>query len=558
MMTGSPTASERLDHLAEGWRPWLLLILLSLALYLPGIERIPPVDRDEARYVQATRQMLETGDFLRIRFQGEARNKKPAGIYWLQAVAVAALSIPQSTALWPYRLVSLVGASGGVLLTFLFGARIFDRRTALLGAALLAGSVDLVFEAHVATTDALLLGCAVAAQGALATIYLEQRRGEVTGRGLALVFWIAQGLAILIKGPVVPLLSLLTGVALIAMDRRAGWLGRLHAGLGLPVVLVMVAPWLILIEWATQGAFLEQAVGHDLLGKVAGAQEAHGAWPGYYLTLTPFTFWPGALFLGLGAVWAWRSRRLGAAKVLLAWLVPFWLVLEGVPTKLPHYVLPLYPAVALICARAILAGEEEGMASPSRWISGVLMGLWCGIALVLGFGLLVGPGFVHAPWVVAGLMAAAAATIGCALLLRQGRLGLEAVAIVLPTALVVLVCGFGGVLPDLRPLWLSCGAADLVGASALGRQPIGVAGYSEPSLVFLLGTDTILEPAAALARDLDAGRVGAALVSDREIPAFEAALAAVGGTAARLGEISGFDYSNGHWLTLALYRRGAP
>src|SRR5579863_9847332 len=92
-------------------RPYALLLLLCLLLYVPGIAAIPPLDRDEARFAQATRQMLETGDFLRIRFQDAARNRKPAGIYWLQAAAVAAFSSPAATAIWPYRLPSLLGAT---------------------------------------------------------------------------------------------------------------------------------------------------------------------------------------------------------------------------------------------------------------------------------------------------------------------------------------------------------------------------------------------------------------------------------------------------------------
>src|ERR1700704_3656736 len=100
-----------------GWRPYALLSLLCLLLYPPGIASIPPLDRDEARFAQATRQMLETGDFLRIRFQDEARNKKPAGIYWLQAAAVSAFSTPAGTAIWPYRLPSLLGGIAAVLLT---------------------------------------------------------------------------------------------------------------------------------------------------------------------------------------------------------------------------------------------------------------------------------------------------------------------------------------------------------------------------------------------------------------------------------------------------------
>ena len=97
----SISVSATLDHLAEGRRPWFLLFLLCLALYVPGIVTLPVVDRDEARVVQASRQMLETGDFVRIRYQDEARNKKPVGIYWLQAASVAAFSDAAAPMVWP-------------------------------------------------------------------------------------------------------------------------------------------------------------------------------------------------------------------------------------------------------------------------------------------------------------------------------------------------------------------------------------------------------------------------------------------------------------------------
>src|SRR5712671_5021967 len=132
-----------------GWRPYALLSLLCLLLYLPGIASIPPLDRDEARFAQATRQMLETEDFLRIRFQDEARNKKPAGIYWLQAVSVSAFSSPAATAIWPYRLPSLLGGVAAVLLTLTLGAALFrevaeSRRIAAIAAVLLASALGVV------------------------------------------------------------------------------------------------------------------------------------------------------------------------------------------------------------------------------------------------------------------------------------------------------------------------------------------------------------------------------------------------------------------------------
>src|ERR1700693_2798567 len=114
---------------SAGWllgvRPYALLVGLCLFLYLPGISSIPPLDRDEARFAQATRQMLETGDFLQIRFQDEARNRKPAGIYWLQALSVSALSNPEATAIWTYRVTSILGGMAAVLLTLALGTALF-------------------------------------------------------------------------------------------------------------------------------------------------------------------------------------------------------------------------------------------------------------------------------------------------------------------------------------------------------------------------------------------------------------------------------------------------
>ena len=146
-----------MERLTGGFRPYALLSLFCLMLYLPGLASLPPMDRDESRFMQATRQMLESGDYVRIQFQDEMRAKKPAGAYWLQALSVEALSHPASTQTWPYRLPSLLAAWAAVLLTFAIGKSILGPRPALLGAGLLAGSLMLVSEAHQAKTDALLL-----------------------------------------------------------------------------------------------------------------------------------------------------------------------------------------------------------------------------------------------------------------------------------------------------------------------------------------------------------------------------------------------------------------
>src|SRR5581483_4146567 len=114
--------------------------------------QIPPVDRDEARFAQATKQMLETGDYLDIRFQEQTRYKKPVGIYWLQATIVkTAETIGVSNArsrIAAYRIPSLVGAIGAVILTYWTALAFVSRRAAMLAAMMMATSLLLGAEAR--------------------------------------------------------------------------------------------------------------------------------------------------------------------------------------------------------------------------------------------------------------------------------------------------------------------------------------------------------------------------------------------------------------------------
>ena len=144
----------------------------------------------------------------------------------------------------------------------------------------------------------------------------------------------------------------LTILALAILDRSAAWLWRLRPVWGLMWTLVLVLPWFVAIFWRAGDAFFSNSLGGDMLSKL-GAQESHGAPPGLYLLLFWVTFWPGAALAGMAAPAVWRARREPGAQYLLAWLVPSWIVFELVLTKLPHYVLPLYPAIAILTAGAL-------------------------------------------------------------------------------------------------------------------------------------------------------------------------------------------------------------
>jgi len=103
-----------------------LLVAFCLIAFIPGFFQIPPVDRDEARFAQATKQMVESGEYVDIRFQDEVRYKKPVGIYWLQAVAVKAgevLGIPNArTTIWLYPTAIAVRSDRGGAANLLDGA----------------------------------------------------------------------------------------------------------------------------------------------------------------------------------------------------------------------------------------------------------------------------------------------------------------------------------------------------------------------------------------------------------------------------------------------------
>ena len=139
-------------------RAALALVVVCLCAFLPGFFTIPPVDRDEARFAQATKQMIESGDYVDIRFQDESRYKKPVGIYWLQAAFVKlgeAVGVPRAhTRIWLYRFPSLIGAIGAVLATYWAALAFVSRRAALLAGLMLASCLLLGVEARLAKTDA--------------------------------------------------------------------------------------------------------------------------------------------------------------------------------------------------------------------------------------------------------------------------------------------------------------------------------------------------------------------------------------------------------------------
>jgi 4-amino-4-deoxy-L-arabinose transferase-like glycosyltransferase len=536
-----------------------VLLIVALLGFLPGIFSIPPIDRDEARFAQATKQMVETGDYIDIRFQDEVRYKKPVGIYWLQASIVKAASAlgfrNALTTIWLYRVPSLVGAVGAVLVTYWAALALVSARAAFLAGLMMASCVLLGTERLMAKTDAMLLLTAVAAMGAMARAYMSSiGRYQLDALGewrAGAIFWTALAGGVLLKGPLIVMIVALACLTLGILDRSARWLFRLHPVAGIVWVAVLVLPWFIAIVGRTGGEFLAGSVGQDLLSKVFTAQEGHGAPPGYYLVLFWATFWPGAMLAALSAPTVWAERHEPATKFLLAWVVPCWLVFELVVTKLPHYVLPLYPAIAMLIASAVdthaLSRKRWLVWGTAWWFLGPLVAGIVGIVAlaVIGrqFGLMAWPLIGGA--VIMGLLAWRLYEVDGA----EHAL-LRAVSAAVLTAVAV----FGFVLPGLGYLFPSPTLARILRDSGCEHPVAAAVGYQEPSLVFLAGTDTRLTDSAGAAEFLHAGECRFAFIEQRQEKNFWQRAEAIGLRYAAGPRIEAMNFSTGQAITIAIYR----
>jgi 4-amino-4-deoxy-L-arabinose transferase-like glycosyltransferase len=548
--------------LTRGLKGPVLAALFVLISALPAVIALPPLDRDESRFAEASAQMLETGDVVNIRYQAEARNKKPVGINWLQAASVKLLSSVEKRDIWAYRIPSLLGAMLAAAACAWGSGAFFGPRAGTLAGAVLGASFILSSEAFIAKTDAALCGAVTLAMAALARLY-GATRGEIhAGRREKVLFWIGLSLSILIKGPIGPGVVGLAILALCIADRRIRWLKTLGWGWGLVIVLVMLGPWFSAITIATDGAFWTKAVAGDIAPKIKGVQETHGAPPGFYLALAPLMLFPASFLLPAALRAGWRDRSLSGVRFALAWLIPMWLVFEIAPTKLVHYTLPLYGALAWLIAAALKTPLPA--IGPVTRMTGVALSVMAAAtfaALTTLAARAYGEGWPGFAWAaVVSILALATGAAGAWALLRwRPRRGL----------LLVLVLGVlthaaltAGLLPQLSPLWVSERIADRLAKDGLDPRngvttgPVAVVGYAEPSLVFALGTGTELDSPQDGADAVSDGQP--AIVEARQDRAFRAALAAQKVRAMPVETMIGFDYSVGRPVALTLWKSLTP
>ena len=338
--------------------------------------------RDEIRFAEATVEMIHSGGYLVPNYNGELRPDKPILIYWLMSLPVRIFG-PTEVAC---RLFAPVGAALSCLLTYRLSTNLFGSGAGLMAMAILAANLLFLVEGTLATTDAVLLALMVAAFAVFEAM-LRDRPKKIHVVLLALVL----GAALLTKGPVGIAIPVLGVVTILLFARRLSLPWTIYLLPSFLLAILVFLAWAIPANQATGGEFLRRGIGYHVVDRMGRPFESHGGnfflYLPYYIPVVIFGFFPWTLFLP-GALSALAGGRLGGERgrsFLLGWMIPTFLLMSLVSTKLPHYVLPVWPALSLAVGGMIHVSERGGLAPRDlTWLargrclfgaSGFLMGI---------------------------------------------------------------------------------------------------------------------------------------------------------------------------------------
>jgi 4-amino-4-deoxy-L-arabinose transferase-like glycosyltransferase len=475
-----------------------VLVILAgvMALYLFIASRSSLWDGDEPHFAQAAVEMAHSNppNYLVPTFQGKPRYDKPILIYWLMVAGIKLLGVRELAV----RLFSPIGTAVACLGTYLMGRRLLGRSAALWAMLILPTTFMLTMDGTAAVVDAVLLACITAAM----LFLLRAAQGRATPANW-LWLGLALGLALLTKGPVglaVPLLAALGlawfGGPAVRLGLRF-WIGLTAATL---LGLALFSAWGFWANSATHGDFLRVGIGDHVLNRMLAPKEGHGGnslWtyilllPTYALVVICF-FLPWTLFLP-GALSAVYHGRIGGGTgraLLLGWIVPTFVLMSLVATKLPHYILPIWPALALAVAGTIEAAERHEL--PPHTLDWLRRGrTFFGLpALLLAALLLVAPSaldarYLQIPAGITGVLVLAM-TLGGLYFHHHQRY--RASAVVLLTGMLAVQFSIALLLlPAYEHYMLSPPIARAIRAQTAAAVPVTCYDYDQPSLTYYLG-----------------------------------------------------------------------
>jgi 4-amino-4-deoxy-L-arabinose transferase-like glycosyltransferase len=457
-------------------------------LCLPNLGGPSLWDIDEGNNAECAQEMYESGNFIVPTFNYKLRLDKPVLLYWLQATAYHLFGINEFAARLPSALAALLT----LFVTYELGRRLFDSSAALLAALVLASSVAFCGAAHFANPDALLNLCIVLTLWCFWNHYTRRVGWWLLGAGAAC------GLGMLAKGPVAVVLPMATTMLFFLGRRelRQLWEPRL---LGAALMFLLVAaPWYVWVGVETKGEWLSGFFWKHNVARAVGAMENHSGPFFYYGLVLIAGLTPWSAFLGPTAWHALRAVRQrqnadSGKQFLLCWIAVWFVFFTIVRTKLPNYILPVYPAFALLTA-SFLDDWRRGRIELPAWVMPTSLACLALAGLGVGGGLLIAgdalplalrgrrlPGLEMGAW-LGGVFLVGTVVAACCLRRgrRDGLIGCVAASgIVFTAALAFWGIGLVDRFKAPRPL------VQALPEDQLRREVrVGAIGYFQPSLVF--------------------------------------------------------------------------
>ena len=337
-------------------RRWVAIGLMAVAVFVAFFWRlgdIPLYDLDEGAFTEATREMLESGNYVTPYRDGEPRYDKPVLIYWLQAASVKLLGLNELA----LRLPSALAATLWAWAIYRFGRERLDATAAVVAVLVMANVLQVGIIAKAATADAVLnLFLALA----FFDIY---RYAAAPARGPLVRAYLWMGLGFLTKGPVAVFFPFVVSfLYFLSLGRFRDWLRALTSPLGWALFLAVAVPWYVAVYLDSGSGFFQSFFLRHNLGRFEDAMHGHGGFPLYYvavlpLILLPFTGWFLRLLPGF-----LRSLRDPLDRFLWLWFIAVVAFFSFSGTQLPHYA--LYGASPLFL---LMARHRDLLAS--RWLA---------------------------------------------------------------------------------------------------------------------------------------------------------------------------------------------
>jgi 4-amino-4-deoxy-L-arabinose transferase-like glycosyltransferase len=355
----------------------LLIVLIAAFFFLPGLGQICLFDRDEPRFSEATREMLQSHDYIVPHFNGDLRPDKPPFLYWMMSLTYRMVGDNEFGA----RLPSALFGTLTLIAVYLIAGFRFGRVTGILAAVMLGSCTLFIVESRLATADATMIFFTTVALGCAWRAWEIGSPGDRTADGHRIIpkarylvhaggddmldhvqpahvrqpmswwtvrlFWVALACGTLTKG--VPLLFVLLPMIVLSIATGAvarewkqwktqsaaerlyhlpafvmhgvirgnwGWWRNLRPATGFPMLVLLTGWWFGLAGWATDWDIVKQMIGHHVLDRAREGLEGHKQWPGFYITAVWATFWPWS-FLLIPCAYHTVRRMLGRTAIAI-------------------------------------------------------------------------------------------------------------------------------------------------------------------------------------------------------------------------------------------------